>query len=192
MSKCLFIVDGAAGTGKTDLIEYVESNLRNAGVLKKLTSRPMRDEERRHGTTSDLIFLSQAEFDAMRLDYAYEYRGYSYGFSKQDLTSLLSKYDQAFVIIRSIPVIRRLAEATESHDVIKVYVHSDPCKTSQRLKAQGYTDNQIQFRLSRIEDTYREYILNKSFYDELLFNKSEKSDYHRLIDNLVMKYSQPQ
>jgi len=190
MKKILFLIDGASGTGKTDLIEYVESKQINAGILRKMTSRPIREEEKRNKAFLDLEFYSQDEFDSMMLDYTYEYRGYSYGFSKQQLNHFLKLYKYVFIIIRSIALMRKLVEVTKSAKVIKVYIHSDPSKVEQRLTNQGFTNDQINFRLSRIEEIYREYVLNSSFYDEVIVNNSDKGTYHRLIDNLLNKYSQ--
>ena len=45
----LFIIDGAAGTGKSDLIEFVSDQIagHNATILKKFTTRTLRPEEER-------------------------------------------------------------------------------------------------------------------------------------------------
>ena len=45
--KNLFIIDGAAGTGKTDLIKYIAEKytLSSATYIKKFTTREKRPEE---------------------------------------------------------------------------------------------------------------------------------------------------
>lgn len=46
MLKKLILIDGAAGTGKTDLVEYVKNRYHNANMLRKYTTRPFREEEK--------------------------------------------------------------------------------------------------------------------------------------------------
>ena len=45
MLKRMFLIDGAAGTGKTDLIQYVKNRYFDANVVCKYTTRAIRDED---------------------------------------------------------------------------------------------------------------------------------------------------
>lgn len=60
MLKKLFLIDGAAGTGKTDFIQYVKEKYHNANILSKYTTRPLREDDNRENL--DLISLSEEEF----------------------------------------------------------------------------------------------------------------------------------
>ncbi len=187
--KNIFLVDGASGTGKSDLIEYVDSMAGNCGVLRKLTTRPIRDYEKKNDAKLDLIFISKSEFDSQKLEYQYTSRGYLYGFSKIRLNEMLNKFENVFIIIRNIKLMRRIQYEFGLHKVIKVYVHCDTARIQERLINQGYGKEQILYRLSRIEETYQDYVLNSSFFDEVIVNDSDKMTYHHLIDNLIHKYS---
>lgn len=45
MLKKMFLIDGAAGTGKTDFIQYVRNRYFDANIVCKYTTRAVRDED---------------------------------------------------------------------------------------------------------------------------------------------------
>jgi len=84
--KNIFIIDGAAGTGKTDLIQYLNrkfSKSSEIGYLRKYTTRGKRPEEKEEDL--DLYRATKIEFDKMLEEddfYDYSYGKYDYGFYK--------------------------------------------------------------------------------------------------------------
>ena len=82
--KNLFLVDGASGTGKSDLLRWViDNNADDVRYLQKGTTRGQRPQEQNDtGILLDLEFLSKAEFKAKQYDYTYRYGGAEYGFSR--------------------------------------------------------------------------------------------------------------
>lgn len=187
-TKTLLLVDGASGTGKSDLLEYVKRSNQTSSFLIKATTRQIRDYEKKRKLSLDLRFYSNLDFDSLRLDYQYEYETHRYGFSRHGLNSLIVMYDVVFVIIRNIPLMRRIITDFPKCNVIKVYIHSDLSRIRERLIRQHYNEEEIKYRLSRIEAVYKDYVQNSSFFDEVIVNNSDKRAYHRLIDNLVNKY----
>ena len=87
--KNLFVVDGASGTGKTELLEYIFSYSSGMEVIPKYTTREQRDYEKVRGYTLDLKFVSSKQFDTKNLYYKYTYGREHYGFSKKkvDITA---------------------------------------------------------------------------------------------------------
>lgn len=119
--KNLFLLDGVAGTGKSDCIKYIQDGYRGehtAGVLQKYTTRPPRKEEENKNYKIDLEFISQSEFDKIKteegtnfLSYRYgddTYGYYMYGIKKSDIDIALSKYENVFLIIRNIKCIKTM------------------------------------------------------------------------------------
>ncbi len=186
--KNIFLIDGASGTGKTDLVEYVKSINKNSGFVIKSTTRKIRDYEQKNTHNLDLKFCTQLKFDSLKLDYQYEYENYQYGFSKKELNDFIEKYLNVFLIIRNVPLMRKLKEDYKEHNVVTVWVYSDISKIKERLREQDCNEEQIKFRISRIEKTYKDYVMNSSFFDEIIINNSDKDAYHQLIVNLIKKY----
>lgn len=183
----LFLLDGAAGTGKSDLVEYVRSS-RNCGVLIKATTRQLRNYERDERVPLDLAFYSREAFAAQNLDYIYEYRGEHYGFDQSDLMELLSKFQNVFAIIRSIPVMRRLQVDFCNHRVVTVYVRADTQSIEERLRQQCRSESDIQMRLSRVAESIADFEAHCSFFKEILYNTSNKSAYYSAVDSLLARY----
>ena len=62
----LFLIDGAAGAGKTDIIEHISEKYSRrdlATIVHKFTTREHRPEEIDRKLHLDLMFLSHSEFD---------------------------------------------------------------------------------------------------------------------------------
>lgn len=185
----IFLIDGVSGTGKSDLIEYARSSRDRCGIIVKTTTRELRDYEQKESTALDLIFCSREEFDTLQLEYRYEHSEHLYGFSREQLNRCITQSDNIFVIIRSVPLIKRLKEEYKHHRVVAVYIHSDLRLIEERLRRQGRTQSQINFRLSRIKETFSDYVKNSNTFDNVIVNSSDKKDFYTLIDNLLNKYS---
>lgn len=183
----MFLIDGASGTGKSDLIEYVATNGSSSGIVRKLTTRPIRRGEIRKSL--DLRFVPVEDFEVHRLDYRYKYGGYDYGFSKKDIDVLLKKYKSVFVIVRSVPVMKQLKSDYRDHGVIAVYVHSDIYLIWARMIESRQRPEDIAFRIARVQSTFEDYVRHSSFFDEVIINNSDKATYHKMITRLVAKYS---
>lgn len=185
MLKKLILIDGAAGTGKTDLIEYVKNKYHNANILHKYTTRPFRDEERHDNL--DLIFLSEEEFAKKNLSEKnkYPYEGHLYGFEEEKLIESLKKYEFTLMIIRSVEIIKRLQnDYRYKAIVVPIYIYTDRNLVVERLKADGYTDDKIDFRLKRSESCWEDYLENDYLETPIIINNSNKVDFHRKINQL--------
>jgi len=185
MLKKLILIDGAAGTGKTDLVEYVKDRYHNANILRKYTTRPFREEEK--GGDLDLIFLSEAEFAEKNLkeENIYSYGGNLYGFDEDELNNSLEKYEFTFLIIRNIQIIKRLQEDYKYKAiVVPIYVYTDRNLVVERLEADGYTQEKIDFRLRRSESCWEDYLENDYLETPTIINNSNKVDFHRKINQI--------
>ena len=193
--KILFLIDGAAGTGKTDMLEYIrEKYLRGnlVTIIPKFTTRAQRPEEINRNLLLDLKFISQKEFNKYTknpLFYSYEYGGERYGFYKTELDEALAKYQNVFIIVRDKITIQRIKEDYRHVYTVPVFIYTDRDLIIQRLKKEGYDDNAINFRLERQELVTDDYFRHPELYKEVIVNISNKRDFCRLIDILLAKYS---
>lgn len=183
--KKLFIIDGAAGTGKTDLIQYVREKYYDANVINKYTTRVFREEDDKKNL--DLIFLSKEEFSMMRFkkENIYEYGGYLYGFLEDDINESLEKYDYTLIIIRSYQIIKELINQYKKKAfVVPVFIYTDRNLVEQRLRLDGYSQEKIEFRLKRSESCWEDYLENDYLEIPIIINNSSKPDFHRKINQL--------
>ena len=191
----LFLIDGAAGTGKTDMIEhirkkYIRSDV--ATIVQKFTTREHRAEEIDRKLHLDLMFLSPSEFDEHSKNpnfYSYEYGGERYGFSKTTVDEALASFQNVFIIVRDRITIQQIVNDYPKVCTVPVFIYSDNEKVIERLKDDGYDDKSIIFRLSRQELVWDDYLRQSDLYQEVIINNSNKRDFHRLIDKLLKKYS---
>ena len=191
----LFLIDGAAGTGKADMIEHIdEKYLRHdvATIVQKFTTREHRHEEIDRRLHLDLMFSSRSEFDEQSKNstiYSYNYGGEKYGFYKATVDEALASYQNVFIIVRDRITIQQIIKDYPKVHTVAVFIYSDNEKVIERLKKDGYDDSAIEFRLSRQELVWNDYIRQSDLYQEVIINNSNKNEFHRLIDNLIKKYS---
>lgn len=185
MLKKLILIDGAAGTGKTDFVEYIKDKYHNANILYKYTTRPKRDSEKHNNI--DLIFLSGKEFIDKNLDdkNIYSYGGYLYGFDENELAESLDKYEFTLMIIRNLQIIKKLqADYKYKAIIIPIYIYTDRNLVVERLKSDGYAQDKIDFRLKRSEACWEDYLENDYLEIPIIINNSNKIDFHRKINQL--------
>ena len=126
--KVLFLVDGAAGTGKSDLVSFVANTYQyTATKVDKFTTRKKRPSE--EAKKSDLVFISDEEFqkkEANKKDILlkYIYGGNKYGFYKSSLDRAIEKYNCTFVIVRNQDLICKLWSIyNDIVLVVPIYIH---------------------------------------------------------------------
>lgn len=191
--KVLFLVDGAAGAGKSDLVSYMANVYRyTAGKVNKYTTRKKRKSE--EAKKSDLIFLSDEDFNSLEKRkndtfFKYNYGGNKYGFLKSELEAAILKYDCTFIIVRSQALIKKLDEIYgEIVLVVPIYIYTDMGLIESRLKSDGYDDETIKFRMERSEAVFNDYLEN-DIYSNVIINRSNTLEFHRKIKLLTEKYS---
>ena len=189
----LFLIDGASGTGTSDLINLVKNDMRNdlsINVISKYTTRKKRMREEAKET--ELIFVNDEDFSKYSDDYyyTYQYGNANYSFSKNELINSVSNYEFTFVIVRNKSLIDRLKnELKNIAIVIHVFIYTDGNLARKRLINEGFSEKQIEFRLNRIESVWNDYMS----YDEdvyTIINNSNISDFHRKIRKMITRYSQ--
>ena len=186
--KNLFVVDGASGTGKSDLLEYAANYSTRVSVVRKFSTRDMREYEKDPAWFLDLEFVTDRDFQTMKFEYEYVYSGHRYGFTRRRLTQALSDSKTVFVIVRNRDVGKQLMVDFDFINVVPIYVYTDTERIRKRLRRQRMTNDQIAFRLSRLQQSYEDYLKHSELYREILINNASTTDYHRLIDKMVDKY----
>ena len=185
MLKKLLLIDGAAGTGKTDFIQYVKNKYHNANILYKYTTRSFREDDDKENL--DLIFLPEEEYRLKNIkdENSYIYGGCSYGFLESDLNESLEKYEYTIIIVRSYQTINGLIQRyKEKAFVIPVFIYTDRNLVEQRLRLDGYSQEKIDFRVKRSESCWEDYLENDYLEIPIIINNSSKSDFHRKINQL--------
>jgi guanylate kinase len=192
--KNLFIIDGAAGTGKSDLLKYLMKEKHGIGILQKKTTRDQRKEEEANDYILDLQFINEEEFKKLKngndIFYHYGYGDNQYGFFKSELERELSLHDNVVIIIRNNDLPQILKKEFPDVRIIFVYIYSDIVQVEKRLKKLGYDKEKIKYRLSRNKIAWDDYRKHSNKYDEILINNSDTTHYEALIEQLIAKYNQ--
>ncbi|MEZ3436599.1 MAG: hypothetical protein K1W34_18720 [Lachnospiraceae bacterium] len=191
--KVLFLVDGAAGAGKSDLVNYIANTYQNTATkISKYTTRKRRITEEAKKT--DLIFISEEEFTKKKANkkdtlFSYFYGGSQYGFYKGDVDKAIEQYNCTFIIIRNQDLIRKLCVIYKDKVlVVPIYIYTDMGLIEARLKEDGYDEDTIKFRIERSEAIFKEYLEN-DIYTNVIINRSNVTDLHRKIRLLMDKYT---
>ena len=103
--KNLFLIDGATGTGKSDLVKFVNDFWHDTYIVKKYSTRTQREYEKSSDWKLDLEMVTDKEFENKELEYKYTYSGRKYGFRRKDLLNALENYANVFVIVRDSKLI---------------------------------------------------------------------------------------
>jgi guanylate kinase len=199
--KTLILVDGAAGTGKSDLAKYlIKTKNRQVKIAKKYTTRVQREEEKTDLYT-DLHFPSdsQEEFMERTKDSNFHWYIYGnketeenyYGVYKNDITRFFDEVDFVVAIVRGFDAIQEIKSSLIDVRCISVFVYTDRDLVVKRLKADGYDDEAINYRLSRQPIAWGDYIKSSHLYDEKIINTSNYQDYQNVIDQLFLKLKEP-
>ena len=146
--KNLFIIDGAAGTGKTDLIKYLDekyTETNDVAYVKKLTTRKKRKEELERDLQLDLIHVDKDYLNLIPKEdvYPYKYGGESYCVYKKDIADAFTKSNNVFLIIRNKVLVERIKKDFPEIRIILTYIYSDRENVLVRLKDEGYDDDSI-------------------------------------------------
>lgn len=187
--KRILVIDGAAGTGKSDLLEFVQRQIvgHRAGILKKFTTRKPRPEEERTRKALDLKFVTEQEFDAIEkvgefYSYRYPRRGREcYGFYKSDLELLFAQVDNVFLIVRSAPTIQKLIEDFPDVEVIPLFVYTIETLIEKRLRKDGYTTEEIKYRMERTTEAMDDLYTHPTLYRRVIVNNSDRTTYQRQL-----------
>lgn len=206
--KNLFILDGAAGTGKTDFVKYILNDYNrnrsgasakySATVVTKYTTRKKRKDEKEKKVLLDLNFVTDEQFNNLKksigenIFFSYEYGNYKYGVQKSDIDEALSHNQNVFIIIRSLNCIEKITMAYENKNIniIPIFIYTDENKVIDRLKKDGYNETDIKFRLERSKIALDDYKRHSQSYKHLLLNVSDETIYRLFIDQLLEKYNE--
>ena len=198
MMKTIFLIDGAAGTGKSDMIKYIATKKRSsATVIPKFTTRIQRPEER--DLKLDLLFPedTREQFLERKNDPAFYWYTYGnrklgeewYGFYKKNVEDALKEYDIVLIVVRDHETITALKRDFSYVRVVSVFIYADRELIVDRLELDGYSAFDIERRLKRQPLAWNDYLKHSADYDEVVVNSSKHEDYEILLESLFSKYS---
>lgn len=191
--KKIFLIDGANGTGKSDLVNYIKrkhSLKYSISILPKYSTRKMRFEE--VNKELDLKFISRSQFDFHKSDesfYHYNYGENGYGFFKSEISKKLKSVQNLFIVVRNKQVSEQIIKDFQNCIVVLVFIYTDPEKIKPRLIKDNVCEEAVKFRLQRTNTSWQDYLTRTHQYSEVIINNSTIKDYHILIDSLVKKYN---
>jgi guanylate kinase len=198
--KTIFLIDGAAGTGKSDLMQYLASKKKHiAALVPKYTTRPKRQVEIDRQVPLDLHFPPDTpeEFRQRTKDrsfywYRYGRRGseHLYGFYRKDIQAALSVANIVLVIVRDFETIQRIKADFPLTRCVSVFVYADRDLIVKRLKDERYSDEEIATRLDRQPHAWSDYLKYSSLYDDKIVNSSESRDFEILIEALFKRFTE--
>ncbi|MDR0917603.1 MAG: hypothetical protein LBN02_10520 [Oscillospiraceae bacterium] len=207
----LFLIDGIYGAGKTQLIDFLNKSRVNCNIVKKYTTRDQLEENRKF----ELESVSEDEFDRHhrfalgqeqenqdgKRFYWYKYRksdsspcGYlRYGVYRHEILDSIMKYENSFLIVRSVELIKKLVEDFgDVALVIPVFVHTDIGVDIDKMHKAGKNNEEIEVRLKEIEETWDDYKANGSGVDTpykwIINNDMDLSYFNGRISALIERY----
>jgi len=132
MIKNLIIIDGAAGPGKKDLIQFInDKKYKNTAYVQKYTTKP----SEKISKPSDLIHINSKNFEKMKKDddfKTYKYGNnktgelHDYGFKISEIENALKSSNNIFVIIRNRELIDEItSEFQNNYRVTKLFIYSE-------------------------------------------------------------------
>jgi guanylate kinase len=187
----LFLVDGASGVGKSDLLRWaMDNNAGNITYVRKTTTREQRAyEQSDRDIYLDLDFVGEREFSMYNFKYVYKYGGARYGFLPNAFLNAVMTYDNVIAIVRSTTLIQRICDDFSLINTVPMFIYTDRAELSSRLKRKHFSDEEIAFRLARSEIALRDYYAHPEFYREVIINNSSQDEFHRTIDRIIGKYA---
>lgn len=201
--KKLFLVDGAAGFVKNDLVRYVYSK-ESAIIVTKKTTRKCRENEQKAGQTKkivDLDFMTPDKFNkyvSENVAYCYNYGtendGYGkarYAIPKKSLDEAIIQYENVFVIVRNSECINRITNDYCMHvKVVPVLIYADKQFVSKRLDDEGRGD-EVDARLNRINEVLDDYYNKLNYFNRcVMINDSSYEHFIQQLNSLLDYYDQ--
>ncbi len=197
--KKLFLVDGAAGYVKEDLLKYINSK-ENFYVVKKYTTRKNRDKKLKHNT--DLIYISNDKFLELEskcycYNYGEEKDGYGiarYGIPKNAIQNAVKEFENVFVIVRSS---KRINDIIKDYGnkvkVVTVLIYPDKQYTYDRIKKDKNLDYiqkkcEIQARPKRINEVLKDYFIEFNFFNRIILLNDASEEHLCMQLNQLVAY----
>lgn len=186
--KNLFLVDGASGVGKSDLIQYMNDNNKATSFIVKTSTRPIREKERSSNILLDLKHVSVEEFKSKKFDYWYKYNKNLYGFNKNDIKQAFENHNSVFIIVRDEETIEKVKQDYRDYNVVSLFIYTDRDLIKKRLELEQHSTEDIQDRLDKLEFAFTSYLNNADFYDDVIVNVGSRNDYTRIFKKIVKKH----
>lgn len=196
--KTILLIDGAAGTGKSDMIKYISKKKRSmATLIPKFTTRSERPEE--HDLKLDLFFPEDTRERFHERTKNPEFYWYTYGnrdvgeeyygFYKKNVQEALKDNNFVLIIVRDYDTISAIKRDFDYVRVVSVFIYADRDLIEKRLQRDGYSKPEITNRLNRQPLAWSDYLKHSTDYDEIIVNSSKHDDYELLLEALFQKYN---
>lgn len=117
--------------------------------------------------------------------------GYRYWCKLAEINNCLSNFKNNFIIVSefktAIEIKRTLLFKA---NCIIVYVHSDDQTIYRRMKDLDYTEDEIDFRIQRMQHIWYEYVNQSALaIQHVILNVSTLEDLYKQLDNIIDLYN---
>ena len=168
--KKLIIIAGAAGAGKSFLLQQMSEIDKNILPIIKLSTRKPREYEKSKNSLIDLIFNCSKDEIRNKCQYLYRYENEIYGIVKTDIDNALCSNKSPFVIVRDCEEIISLKN--DYQNTLILYLHSGLSSNDLKkvLTKQGRDDIDIVTRDFRAKNDYKQYLKYFYLFDHVIIN----------------------
>ena len=179
----IFVIAGNSAAGKTFLMSNAERLGKHLSVVKKMTTRKPRDNEKML-TDYDLQFGFSIE-EVKNCDLHFSYRDEWYGIRIKDIDDILARDKNPILVIRRISIITELKQRYPD-TVFTILCQScfDENELADFLLKRNIPKKEVDSRLSsRFEKECRqEYQKNMNIFDRVIINYYD----HRFLEEAGM------
>lgn len=195
--RSLFLVDGAFGSGKSMLANYIESPDGQGFKCHLMKKKTVKFDDRKiySNVSKDLEVVSEEEFSLLKEKnsfYVYESLGQKYGIDMKDIADALLEYHNVFVIVRSHDLMKRIKNFFQNRaSVHLVFMRAlDGHGAMEVFRESGASEFEVQWHLDRRESAWQEYMKNSKEYDHSIYydSRDERFRFDEVLTVLINNF----
>lgn len=194
MSARLYIISGAAGSGKSSLLHLIEEQAPfKAAISPKYSTRPKRKKE-----FDDIEHIKR--INDKNYTFVYPMNNYIYGIKAGKIIDLLGQGYNVFIILSDLRIVEEVKQFFGSL-AVNLYIYRnlsaaqlkkilEKRNKARRIKQENDVSfaKQRQTRLNRLYLMQRQYVDNITLFDHVILNTSKLQDMLQQVANLVEGY----
>lgn len=191
--KTLFVIDGAFGPVKANLVSYLDASSRQNGLgyIKKYSWKE-HDYPIKTDISQDLIEIDEQGFKNKQKDESFVFYRHSdqyYGFDSREVERQFREdsKDHLFVVVRSQQTIKDLQERFPQFGpiVVFVYIEEDSLKHALTSAYEVENHQELEFHLARRNRAWRDFLKHPDLYDAVVNHPGEQGRFIDSVESLI-------